>query len=321
MGYYTLFFIKINVLQRYTRHVEISDSYTLGTLAECPNQELVLRLLEGISKEMSLGLILVIAENARLIDPIHVRQTEMQGVLLVFAGRHSQVSVVHSIETEGEMDYVIKAELNPGASLELLSLHQSTGIIRVQQESILHESATMRWQNVTAGAGETHQDVSSRVLGRGGTSEVNWMFAASGKERSSLSVRNVFEEKEGAGEVRIRGIARDHAHVTARGMIEIGSGGGGTNTYLTEEVLMLDPTAKVDAIPALEIKTNDVKASHSATVARVTPEELFYFASRGIPAETAKDMYVRGFLEDFANDIASPALQSLALAHLATFAS
>ena len=65
-------------------------------------------------------------------------------------------------------------------------------------------------------------------------------------------------------------------------MIEIGPEGTGTDACLTQEVLMLDPTAKVDAIPALEIRTNDVKASHSASVSRVTEEDLFYFGSRGL---------------------------------------
>jgi Fe-S cluster assembly scaffold protein SufB len=86
-------------------------------------------------------------------------------------------------------------------------------------------------------------------------------------------------------------------------MIEISPGGGGTDTYLTEDVLMLDRTAKVDAIPGLEIKTNDVKASHSATVTRVTPEDLFYFSARGIPEHEARAMYIQGFLSDLAQKI------------------
>jgi len=59
---------------------------------------------------------------------------------------------------------------------------------------------------------------------------------------------------------------------------------------------MLDPTAKVDAVPALEIKANDVKASHSASVRRVTPLDLFSFAARGIEGKMARTMYVEGFL-------------------------
>ena len=68
---------------------------------------------------------------------------------------------------------------------------------------------------------------------------------------------------------------------------------------------MLDPTSKVDAIPALEIKTNDVKASHSATIARVTEEDLFYFGARGIAPAEARRMFVLGFLGDITQRITS----------------
>lgn len=94
----------------------------------------------------------------------------------------------------------------------------------------------------------------------------------------------------------VQGVAEQKAHTLFDGMIEITKNGGGTDTYLTESTLMLDATAKVDAIPGLEIKTNDVKASHSATVTKVSEEDLFYFASRGIEEREARKMYVMGFL-------------------------
>ena len=76
---------------------------------------------------------------------------------------------------------------------------------------------------------------------------------------------------------------------------------------------MLDDTAKVDAIPGLEIKTNDVKASHSATISKVTPEDLFYFASRGIAEKEARRMYVQGFLGDLTKRIEHTALRESVL--------
>ena len=137
-----------------------------------------------------------------------------------------------------------------------------------------------------------------------------------------ISVKNVFLGKRGGGEVTIKGIAQEKGNVRAYGLIDIGPQGGGTNTYLTEDVLMLDPTAKVDAIPALEIKTNDVKASHSATVSRVTEEDLFYFAARGIAEKQARRMYVDGFLSDLLIKIPTPAFQekvAIALQQNTTF--
>jgi Fe-S cluster assembly scaffold protein SufB len=107
---------------------------------------------------------------------------------------------------------------------------------------------------------------------------------------------NMFEGTDGRGEILMKGVVEQAAKIRSRGTIKIGLQGKGTDSYLTQESLMLDATAKVDAVPALEIKTNDVKASHSATVAKVTAEDLFYFASRGIAEHDARKMFVLGFL-------------------------
>ena len=112
----------------------------------------------------------------------------------------------------------------------------------------------------------------------------------------------------------MKGVAEEKGHVQCDGMIEIGNGGTGTDTYLTQDVLMLDKTAKVDAIPGLEIKTNDVRASHSATVSRVTDENLFYFAARGIIEKEARRMFVEGFLGEMVERIGDRAVREETLA-------
>ena len=154
----------------------------------------------------------------------------------------------------------------------------------------------------------------SRTCKGGAVSDVDWIFYAKGDDKHTLSARNVFEAQEGGGEITMKGVAEGKAHVRCDGLIDIGLQGGGTDTYLTEDVLMLDDTAKVDAVPGLEIKTNDVKASHSATVSKVTPEDLFYFASRGIDQTEARHMYVQGFLGDLTEKIVDVEIREEVLA-------
>jgi Fe-S cluster assembly scaffold protein SufB len=71
---------------------------------------------------------------------------------------------------------------------------------------------------------------------------------------------------------------------------------------------MLDASAKVDAIPALEIKTNDVKASHSASITKISPETLFYLQSRGIEEAAARSMFVEGFLGELLRNLPADAI-------------
>jgi Fe-S cluster assembly protein SufD len=181
--------------------------------------------------------------------------------------------------------------------------------LNIVQKHRIGAGAALKLHIITLHPDITH-DIRSHVTGTGTESSIDWMFYAKGSERQMLHVRNIFDGREGTGEILMRGIAEQQAHTECKGLIEIGLGGGGTNTYLTQEVLMLDATSKVDAVPALEIKTNDVKASHSATVARVTEEDLFYFGARGIDPHEARRMFVLGFLGDITDRIPDESMQA-----------
>ena len=51
-----------------------------------------------------------------------------------------------------------------------------------------------------------------------------------------------------------------------------------------------------EAIPKLEILTDDVKCSHGSTVGRLREEELFYASARGIRPWQARDLVAEGFI-------------------------
>ncbi len=164
----------------------------------------------------------------------------------------------------------------------------------VTVEIVVEEGAECALRILSLGGGT--QTVRAHVTGRNGRSDIDWIAYLSGNERGELAATNIFEASEGRGEITMKGVAQGKAHLGMKGLIAIGEKGTGADAYLTQDVLMLDASAKVDAVPGLEIKTNDVKASHSATISRVTAEDLFYFASRGIGEEEAKRMFVLGFL-------------------------
>lgn len=196
--------------------------------------------------------------------------------------------------------------LDQDAELEFISLnavHRRNVRMEIVQRSTLSDHARIMWRNATLGALHIDHDLQSTLTGSDAVSAIDWMFYAKGDEKYHLRARNIFSGRRGGGEITMKGVAEEKGHVQCDGMIEISHGGHQTDTYLTQDVLMLDATAKVDAIPRLEIKTNDVKASHSAAVSRVTDEDLFYFAARGIIEKEAKRMFVEGFLGDLVSHI------------------
>jgi Fe-S cluster assembly scaffold protein SufB len=239
---------------------------------------------------------LQIAPDTQKTETIDISSS---GDLQVTVGeRATLMLVVRMTGDAAEITHTTDVTLGAEALCTVLCINAAgaSAQVTIHQTGTVGAGATLQWQNVTLGGASVTHDLVSRVIGANGESAIDWMFYAKGTEKQQLTVRNIFDGREGAGEILMRGVAEDKGHAVAKGMIEIGLGGGGTNTYLTQEVLMLDSTAKVDAVPGLEIKTNDVKASHSATVTRLTPEDLFYFASRGVPKVEARAMYIQGFL-------------------------
>lgn len=222
-------------------------------------------------------------------------------VIIVDAGVAATVGVVLGADVESHAQEIF---LNRHAHLTIATLsHPQMKDAWIAQRTKIDTDAQIVVQNATAGGERITHDLVSAIEGDHGESTVEWLFRSRGKESAMLTARNVFAARGGGGEMTMKGIAEGKGSVKVDGMIDIRRHGTGTDTYLTQDVLMLDPTAKVDAIPGLEIGTNDVKASHSATVSRVTADDLFYFAARGIEESVARAMYIEGYLSEYIEKI------------------
>lgn len=239
----------------------------------------------------------------------------MEKIIRIPRGTKEQTPLFLSLST----DTSLKVILEDDTSLLLICLSAKAvdAPVQISQRATIGERAKLHLVNVTLGGKQISHDLVSHVSGNESESTIDWIFYGKDSEKQKLSARNIFDARNGRGEITVHGVAEDHAQSSFEGFIEITKNGGGTDTYLTEKTLMLDPTAKVNAVPGLEIKTNDVKASHSASISKVSDEDLFYFASRGIALDTARRMYVEGFLGALVETIPDANIREKILAEIA----
>ncbi len=224
----------------------------------------------------------------------------------ITAEKASVAPITKTIEEDSSLEIVVEAGAKGAVCLLIHAEH-------VEVTTCIAEGGSMHLCMITLSKNAEHS-VQSKLEGPNATSDIDWMFYARGSDLQKLSAQNVFAAEDGGGEIVMKGVAEGKARVQCDGLIAISENGKGTDTYLHEDVLMLDKTAKVNAVPGLEIKTNDVKASHSATVSKVTSEDLFYFASRGIAEEEARQMYVLGFLGALTQKIAHQESREMVIA-------
>ena len=89
----------------------------------------------------------------------------------------------------------------------------------------------------------------------------------------------------------------------------------GTQTYELNRNLVLNEAGRADSVPNLEIETGEiVGAGHASATGRFDDEQLFYLQSRGIPADVATRLVVRGFFADVIARLGQPVWEDYLLA-------
>ena len=102
-------------------------------------------------------------------------------------------------------------------------------------------------------------------------------------------------------------LSGEDAHAVWIGDVIIGEGTQGTDSYEHNRNLVLTDGTRVDSVPNLEIFTGEVEgAGHASTSGRLDDIHLFYLQSRGIPADEARRLVVRGFFAEIIDRIESP---------------
>ncbi|RMI46452.1 Fe-S cluster assembly protein SufD [Streptomyces triticirhizae] len=91
----------------------------------------------------------------------------------------------------------------------------------------------------------------------------------------------------------------------------------GTDTYELNRNLVLTDGARVHSVPNLEIETGEIQgAGHASATGRFEDEQLFYLMARGIPAEEARRLVVRGFFAELVQQIGVKDVEERLLAKL-----
>lgn len=134
------------------------------------------------------------------------------------------------------------------------------------------------------------------LIGPGAHADLDGRFLLRGKDNVNIEVYIVHKAPHTTAQTMLKGVAFDYAQLRFFGRIIIDPGCPDTQSFLEERILLMSNTAKAEAVPELEILSDDVKCSHAASISRVPEEHLFYLQSRGIKPELAEQLVIDGFL-------------------------
>jgi FeS assembly protein SufD len=184
-------------------------------------------------------------------------------------------------------------------SVDLSSVHMlGPSMVSISNKGLgLEEGAKLTDSSLYLGSSISRSRTNYILSGRGAFVEGFEIYFTDARQRYDFETNLIHYSPDTTGSTHARGVLRGDSQSIYKGMIKINEVAKNSRSYLAHHAMILERTARSDAIPGLEIDTNEVKATHSASVAQLDEEQLFYLMSRGIEFEEAKKMIVMGFFE------------------------
>lgn len=134
------------------------------------------------------------------------------------------------------------------------------------------------------------------LVGAGAEVRIVGMFVGRDSEEISVSIEIIHKSGHTRANTILKGAGYDKSKIKFAGRIIIEKNCPDVNSFLEERILLLSDDARAEAIPDLEIESDDVKCSHAASVSRIPEEQIFYLMSRGLSKANAEELVVDGFL-------------------------
>lgn len=263
--------------------------------------------------------LLYVPKHVRLEDPLrirfylnsikpHITQT------WIYAEEDSQVSLLtenYGADIPGLASEIVEAYLGDNSTVDYSNIQdysQKTTVFS-NSKALCHKDAQVHWTLGYFG-GKVHRSRSESIFLKdgAGAEDVEVVFGDN-EQRFDLVSDLSHVGKSSKGRILSNSVLTDKAQSVFKGMIRIGKEARNSNAYLAGHAILLSEDAKSDAIPGLEILTNDVKATHSASVSQIDDDQIFYIMTRGLTESEAKKFIVLGFLEPAISRIKSEELR------------
>ena len=100
-----------------------------------------------------------------------------------------------------------------------------------------------------------------------------------------------------------KSIASNGGNATYRGTVRISKNAHHSTASVKCDTLIMDKLSKSDTIPTNIVDNNTSLLEHEATISKISDDKLFYLMSRGIPEDTAKELIILGFVNEFREEL------------------
>ena len=256
------------------------------------------------------GIFIYIPRNLILEKPIHlISSLSIDGTStisrnIIVTEESSKASIVQELyapKTQGQQAYLELLNVSVGQNSQLagttLQMMEQSTVNFSTRKSIVEQDGKVNWYLGLFGAMLSRYRIDYYLNGTGASVNDTEVIFGNNEQSFDIFSKVTHEKPSTEGKVIEKSILKDKSKSLFKGMIRINEKASKSNSFLSGRSILLDKGAKSDAIPGLEIFTNDVKATHSSSVAQIDEEQIFYLQTRCLSRKEAERIIIEGFLE------------------------
>ena len=208
---------------------------------------------------------------------------------------------------QGQQAYLELLNVSVGQNSQLdgttLQMMEQSAVNFSARKLILAQDSKTNWYLGLFGAMLSRYRIDYYLNGTGASANDSEIVFGNNEQSFDISSNVNHEKPSTEGRVIEKSILKNKSKSLFKGMIRIKENASQSNSFLSGRSILLDEGAKSDSIPGLEIFTNDVKATHSASVAQIDEEQIFYLQTRCLDRKEAERIIVEGFLEPLSRNM------------------
>ena len=193
-----------------------------------------------------------------------------------------------------------EVQVGYGAKLRYANLQRlGDGVWRIGAQRVeVGQDANVTTLNAEIGSAISKVGMDVRMTGKGGTSRLLGLLAAGSTQSIDFNSCQDLLGSHTTSDLLYLSALYDASHASFYGVTRVRPEAKQTSSYQECRNLLLSPKAGAEPIPVLEIETNDIlRCGHGATAGAIDPIQRFYAQTRGMSADAAERMIVRGFFE------------------------
>lgn len=266
---------------------------------------------------MRQGSYIKLRANQTLDKPLHILhvttpdQHDSLQTLRFFldADKNSDITLLEEHVGVGENSYfnniVTQINLNFDARVHYYKLQRDAEAAYHFATTIVSQSADSHFNYyvIADGAKQNREELFVRHYERASHAHLIGFYNAKGQRHTAHHSRVDHFKGMCSTTQSYKGMANDNSKAVFDGKMVVHPGAQQSSIQQSNHNLLLSNKAEMDTKPNLEIYTDDVTASHGATVGELDEAALFYLQSRGIDEARARQILMAGFVSSVFDDM------------------